>query len=133
MDSMNGFQWLVASLLLLLIAATFTAMVRRTLPLKASLIWMGVWLSALAAVGRPEITIIVAHILGIRRGADLVMYFGIVFGLVAFFAVFNRMRRIERELTEVVRELALREPSSGERAFPPEPLSTPARPRDLGA
>lgn len=48
----------------------------------------------------------VANIFGIMRGADFVSYCGLLGGLIGFSVVYLRFRRVDRQLTLVVRELA---------------------------
>ena len=62
-----------------------------------------------SAFAWPEITTKIAHLLGIRRGADLVLYCSVVVMLVGFLVVYIRMRRLQRELTLIVRHLAIRD------------------------
>ncbi len=58
-------------------------------------------------VASPNLSTTIAHSLGVGRGADLVMYLGLVgigFVLVLLFA---RIRTLESQITALVRELAL--------------------------
>lgn len=106
---MNGFQLLGISLLALLAVLTLAAALRRRMTWLAAAAWCALWVAAGLAIARPNSTIVVANWLGIQRGADLVMYCSILAGFAGFFAVFARFRRLEHELTVVVRRLALRE------------------------
>jgi hypothetical protein len=106
---MNGFQLIGIALLAALSLLTLAAAVRRRLTTPAAAAWIALWLTAAVAIARPGITIVVANFLGIGRGADLVMYCAILAGIAGFFAVFLRLRRLDHELTLVVRQLALLE------------------------
>jgi len=85
--------------------------VRNRIAGRVALAWSLLWIAAIVAIARPQLTVTIANALGIARGADLVFYLAILGMLVGFFAVFVRMRRFETEMTRVVRELALRAPS----------------------
>ena len=75
-----------------------------------------VWLAAAAAIASPDMTSRIAQVLGIRRGADLIVYlFALAFLGVSFY-FYSRQVRLQRQLTEVVRHLALSEARRGEGA-----------------
>jgi hypothetical protein len=120
---MNGFQLLGISLLGCLTVLTLGAAARRRLTPLAAAAWSALWIGAALAIARPNSTIVVAHALGIQRGADLVMYCAILSGLGAFFSTFLRLRRLEAELTLVVRELALHEAAGQHEPPVPSPHS----------
>jgi hypothetical protein len=69
---------------------------------------------ALAALGVffiafPERTTDVAHLLGVGRGTDLLLYLAIVTGAFAVMVLYARLRRLERQLTDIAREGAIRD------------------------
>jgi len=107
---MTVFQIAAFLLLGLALAATVTMAVRNRIAGRVAFAWSLLWIAAIVAIARPQLTVTVANALGIARGADLVFYLAILGMLVGFFAVFVRMRRFETEMTRVVRELALRAP-----------------------
>lgn len=72
---------------------------------------------ALAAVGigliiDPDITNRVAAKFGVGRGADLMFYFFIIFALFHFATTAATIRKLQRDLGDLTRELALREPQA---------------------
>jgi hypothetical protein len=67
-----------------------------------------------ALVINPEWSNRLAHLAGIGRGADLVFYLFIIFSLFYFVATSANRRRHERDLTTVVRTLALQTPIVGD-------------------
>jgi len=71
--------------------------------------WTAVWAVAGIAIYEPEATTVLARAIGIQRGADLVLYCSVLAGLVGFFIVYLQMRRTDREITLLVRELALQQ------------------------
>ena len=106
---MNGFQIIICALLPLLLAGSIVAARRKWFTRAACFLWCAVWVAAAAAVIWPEITSAIANVLGIGRGADLVSYGGIVAMLVGFWTLYVRLYRLRREITLLVRKLAILE------------------------
>jgi hypothetical protein len=52
-------------------------------------------------------------VLGIRRGADLLVYCMVLGFLVGFYVVYLKFRQLTREITVLTRELALRDVRDG--------------------
>ena len=105
---MTSFQWIAFAVLGISFAITLTLTVRRTIVPKVGFAWGLLWIAAAVAIARPELTADVARALGIGRGTDLVLYFAILGMVFGFFAVYVRLRRIESDMTKLVRELAIR-------------------------
>jgi small membrane protein len=72
-----------------------------------SLLWSLLWIAALIAVIYPDETTAVAKTLGIRRGADLLVYCAVLGFIIAFYAVSVKLRQLSHEVTVLTRELAL--------------------------
>jgi len=72
-------------------------------------IWTVFWLAAGIVVAIPNSTTVVAKIVGIGRGADLVVYSSLAIIFYILFRVFNRLENIEKNITKITRELALKE------------------------
>jgi len=73
--------------------------------------------ATLAAVW-PDATTRIARWLGIGLGKDLLLYCSIVLMLVGFFMTYTRMRRLRRELTLLVRQLAILSAEDADAAHP---------------
>ncbi len=82
---------------------------KRAINLSEFLLWGGFWLCVGVCVLTPGITQWCADLLGVGRGADAVFYLGIVGLSYATFRSYLRTRRLEQEITELVRKLALRQ------------------------
>lgn len=95
---------------------------RHRMGVRIGVAWLLLWVSAAVAIARPEVTVTVARALGIARGADLVFYLAILAMFVGFFAVYAKFRQLERDLTTLVRQLALGE-GVGEHPSSEEPAS----------
>jgi hypothetical protein len=118
---MTTFQWITIPLLLALFAGSAAATVRRRLSLRAGFLWSLLWLAAASAIAWPQLTVRVATLLGIGRGADLVLYLAVVGMFIGFFLVFLRLRRIENNLTKIVRQIAVSAPLEPPPRTPPSP------------
>ena len=75
----------------------------------AFLLWLVLWTGAAAVIMFPMSTVILARILGIGRGADLVLYTSLIITLYLLFRLHVRLEQVNREVTQIVRALALRE------------------------
>lgn len=106
-DTMTFFQLiglLAVAVMALLTAAAMARSPSRRVPL---LPWLGLWLLAALALAVPDATTRFARLLGIGRGADVVLYCAVLGGLLVAFRLSMAQRRVERELTVLVRELAI--------------------------
>ncbi len=106
---MTNFQTIGLIVAAVLFAATVAAAATRAINRRAAFAWLLLWIAAAVAIIRPSTTMAVAHFLGIGRGADLVFYCAILGMLVALFLIYLRFKRVEREITTIVRQLALRD------------------------
>jgi hypothetical protein len=107
-DALTSFQWIAFAVLGISFAVTLTLTVRRVIAPRVGFAWAVLWIAAAIAIAKPELTATIAKALGIGRGTDLVLYFAILFMIFGFFAVYVRLRRVESDLTKIVRELAIR-------------------------
>lgn len=72
------------------------------------LLWIVFWTLVIAIVFVPEITQIPANILGIGRGIDVAVYFGIVFLFYSTYRIYAKLEKVEQDITKLTREIALR-------------------------
>ena len=106
---MNAFQIVALALMASLFAATIAATVKGSATRREGLAWALLWLAAGIAIAWPDITAKVARMLGIGRGADLVLYCAVVVMLVGFLMLYSRLRRLRRDVTLLVRHIAIRD------------------------
>lgn len=72
-----------------------------------------VWLAAAVGIARPDLIQWVASSIGIGRGADVVFYtFVLLFPAVSFY-FYSRCVRLQRQITELVRHIAIMEARQG--------------------
>ena len=103
------FQQVLLVIAALLFLGTIWALVKGWMGRKEGVIWATVWLVAAIAILWPGLTSRVAQVLGIGRGADLVFYSAVVIMLIGFWMIYIRLRRVRRDITLLVRELAILE------------------------
>lgn len=72
-------------------------------------LWFSLWMAAGIIILFPESTMIPARLLGLGRGTDLILYVSIIFILFLIFRIHVRLEQINREMTKVVRSIALRD------------------------
>lgn len=76
--------------------------------------WFILWLAVALVTILPDTASYFANLLGVGRGVDLVVYLALLLIFYLLFKIFLRLERGERQLTKVVRELALREKQKGD-------------------
>jgi len=72
------------------------------------LLWLIIWLAAALVVIWPDITVWIANRVGVGRGSDLVIYLAIIFLFYTIFRLLLRLEKMEKNLTELVRQEALK-------------------------
>lgn len=78
---------------------------------KPRVLWIvnaAIWLIASITILQPDVTQKIAGMLGIGRGADLLLYFLAISFLCAIIYIYNRFQKLESNITEIIRLLALR-------------------------
>jgi len=103
------FQLLALPILILLFLQSVAALLRGSRPRGILFLRALVWLSAGVAILDPELTIRIARKLGIGRGADLVLYLLAICFFIATFYFYGRIMRIESNISEIVRHLAIQD------------------------
>ncbi len=81
---------------------------RRELKISEFLMWLVFWLAVGVAFLTPASLTRLANLMGIGRGADLVLYVAVVVVFYLMFRIFIRLEKMERDITKVAREDALK-------------------------
>jgi hypothetical protein len=105
----NDAQVMLLSLAVLVMGLVILRYRQRRIGTLAFLLWLFLWAVAAVVILFPNSTVGVAHFLGIGRGADLVLYLGAILILYLIFRLFVRLEQMDRNMTKIVRSLALRE------------------------
>ena len=81
---------------------------QKDLHLSALIGWLIFWLAGIVVVVFPDTTFYFAKLVGIGRGADLVVYIAIALLFYIIFRLMVRIERLEKNLTKVVRTDAIK-------------------------
>ncbi|TAK04852.1 DUF2304 domain-containing protein [Patescibacteria group bacterium] len=92
---------------LLAVAGAFLRWRRRELPTGLFAGWTLLWLAIAVVVQLPQQTDVFARLLGIGRGVDALMFLAVLALVLLVFRIYLRLERQEREITALVREIAL--------------------------
>ena len=114
---MNLFQYLALCALAIMLAREVLGAapgVAASAGARGSSLRIALWCGAALAIAMPQITQSVAHVLGIARGADLVHYLSILAFMAAAFHLYAKNFTLEQQLTELIRNQAIREAEFGE-------------------
>lgn len=75
---------------------------------KELVLWTIVWLAAIVIILMPFTTTFVANILGVARGADVIVYLSIILLFYLVFRIYVKLESLEQDITKVVREVAIK-------------------------
>jgi len=106
---MNLFQIIALPIIGILFIFSLIMLVRGNQSRSIALLGVLIWLVAGIAILWPELTIQVARMMGIGRGADLLLYILVICYLISMFYIYIRFRKLESNITEIVRQLAIRD------------------------
>jgi len=67
------------------------------------------WILVGVVAFRPDSTMYFAHLLGVGRGADVVIYLALALLFFLFFKLMVKVERLDKDITKVVRAIALKE------------------------
>ncbi len=116
---MNVFQWITLPILALLLVRDGVGLLARRPTFRRDRLfrWL-VWAAAFVAIFNPDLTVVVANAIGIQRGTDLVLYVFVLAFLGSAFYFYSQNVRLHRQLTDVVRHIAIQE---ARKESPPPP------------
>jgi hypothetical protein len=102
-------QVILAALVVLII--TYSLQHRRATSLRAGLklLFLALAVSAVITIARPEFLTAIAHVVGVGRGTDLLLY-GFVMGFVFFaIATYLKFKDYEQRIAKLARHIAIAE------------------------
>lgn len=82
---------------------------RGTLALVWFLFWIVFWCATGLVAILPQTTDVIARVVGVGRGADVVIYASLLALFYLVFRIYVKIEQVEREVTGLVRKLALDE------------------------
>ena len=79
---------------------------------KEFIFWSILWLAVIIIVFIPGKTTALAHLLGMGRGFDAMVFLGVIALFYAFYRLYIKANEQEKEITKLVKALALKNVSS---------------------
>jgi hypothetical protein len=110
---MIPFQWITLPIVVGLLLWELLDRRRRTASIGFWLIRCLVWIAVGAAIAVPDLTQRIADAIGIKRGADVVFYSFVLLFLVTSFYFYWQKVLLQRQITQLVRHIAIREARYG--------------------
>lgn len=95
----------------ILILLGYSAISRHWIRIKTGIIWLVFWAAGAFFILKVEMATNIANMLGVGRGADLLLYCAVLLFSLITFGLFIRIRRMDENITELIRQLALLEAS----------------------
>lgn len=109
MGALTIFQIIVLAVLGLLFLGVAVAGIRGWSTRREAFLWGVLCFLAAVATLRPNLTTDLAQLLSIDRGADLITYIAVIMMMIGFWMTYMRLRHMRRELTSLVRHIAILE------------------------
>ena len=103
------FQAIVVPLVLALLVRSIRNFIQGRQSRSVTVLAVAIWSATGLAILWPEVTVRAAAILGIGRGTDLVVYIFVIAFLLACFYFYTKVLKLESDITELVRYLAVRD------------------------
>lgn len=85
----------------------------KEIDIKEFYFWLIVWAVVIIATVWFRKTDIIAKFFGVEKGADLAVYVSILFLFYLFFKLIVKIKKIERDITKIVREIAIKNSRKG--------------------
>ncbi len=105
---MNLFQIFFLIFVIVAIVVVFRRYREGFLGIKGTIFWIVFWVCAAIVVLIPNSTLVIAHRLGIGRGSDLIIYASVAIIFFLLFRFHIKMESLHRDMTKIVREIALK-------------------------
>lgn len=105
------FQAILVLFALFAITRTAKQYRKRKVSLHWFLLWSGLWALVIGVALYPRTADAVAKLVGVERGADLALYVAVVVLAYLVFRLFVRQEETERSITQLVRRVAIQNPS----------------------
>ncbi len=105
---MSTIQIIILLFILFALFRLYTRRQKKEILTREFIEWLLFWILVAVVTLVPDITSYLASILGVGRGTDLAVYGALLIIFYLMFKIFVRLEKNERQLTQVVRELAIR-------------------------
>lgn len=101
------YQILVVIISILAILLVFDRFNRKKTSLQTFILWTVLWVILALFAIIPESSTILANIIGIGRGLDLVLIFAIIGSYYLIFRVYLKIEKFDQDITELVRKISM--------------------------
>lgn len=98
-------------LVLFAISRVYLRAKEKTLSPKAALFWFAIWTAAAFGILLPTTTTNLAEIVGVGRGVDVIVYVSLALLFYLVFRLFVLVEDLRHEITSLIRQIALQNPS----------------------
>lgn len=110
MEILLPIQILLICFLLFAVSRAVLRLKDGSLALGSFLFWLALWSLAAVAIIDPSFTTYVARVIGIQRGADVIIYISIVLLFYLIFRINILIENLKDEITKLNRQIALSNP-----------------------
>ena len=100
-------QIIVVLFILFAVSRVFLRFKEKSITLGEFFVWTFIWLAIGVVVLLPHTASLIAHFLGVGRGADAIIYLSLIVLFYGLFRIYVKLEFIEHEITQVVRKIAL--------------------------
>jgi len=83
--------------------------------IESAIFWIFIWILVILIVVFPQTLSYLATLTGVERGVDVVIYIAIIMLFYLHYRLYIKMENIEREITAIVREIAILEKEEKEK------------------
>ncbi len=104
---MEPIQIIVIIISIFAISRVLLQVRKNVVAIDSALFWVVIWLIVISIVIYPNTINNLADIVGVGRGVDVIIYLSIIFLFYMIYRMYVRMENLEREITKLVREIAL--------------------------
>ena len=102
-------QVIIIIAIVLILPRTFLQYRAKKIKLRELIFWTLFWLIVLVVALLPQTVNFVADYLGVGRGVDVAIYAAIIVLFYIVFRIFVRLDKLEKDITKIVRHLALKD------------------------
>lgn len=82
---------------------------KKEIPFLLCFVWSFFWILGIVMVWQPSIADVLANVLQVGRGTDAILYLSLVAIFYLIFKLFVRFEKFDKDLTRLVREVAILE------------------------
>lgn len=105
---MSFSQLLLSTIIIFIIYKTIKSYKRGNLSKIFTLTWLLLWVGVLFFIFEQHLLIRLAHLVGISRGVDLVIYLSIILTFYLIYRIFANLNDLNQKITKIAREHALK-------------------------